>query len=103
MNYLNDKIELTIDSVEYHRNGIGGEGFYAMRLELLDKYEPGTTKTLIVTIEADEDDPDNKLNYRSCRVINPFDVTDKYRGDIIGDLLAANAKDIFNAYSDGGA
>lgn len=70
----------TVDIVraEYQRNGIGGEGFYAAVIHC-------DGETLLATITNAYDS--ENWDACSCRVVNPFDLSDHYRGDRIGDEL----------------
>jgi len=70
--------EVNIVRAEYQRNGIGGEGFYAAVIRC-----DGETLLATITNAFDSENWDAC----SCRVVNPFDLSDHYRGDRIGDEL----------------
>lgn len=71
---------ITNISVKYHRNGIGGEGFFAINFRYTDEGEdPAYGGELIGTIpDAGEDD--RTCNGR-CYIVNPGRSDLCYRGD----------------------
>lgn len=72
---------LNIISCDTQRNGVSGEPFLSILLRVEDD---DNSPILLATIEPDQNDPDRGYDYRSCRVVNPFDLSDHYRGDSIG-------------------
>lgn len=71
----NTKTTFDFSSIKYHRNGIDGEGFFVLKCNC--------NKDLILTITTTEKDEKEYLNYNNCRVINPKDLADCWRGDRI--------------------
>ncbi|MCW4051199.1 MAG: hypothetical protein NWE89_15860 [Candidatus Bathyarchaeota archaeon] len=78
-----DDIKVAIVRAEYHRNGIGGEGFYAAVIHC-----DGETLLATIPYKADGSTPDGEsFDSCSCRVVDALDLSEHYRGDVIGDAL----------------
>ncbi len=73
-------IDVVVISADYQRNGVGGEGFYAVVIRC-------DGETLLATI-AYKDDGET-FDECSCRVVDPLVLGSHYRGDRIGDELIA--------------
>lgn len=68
--------------VEYHRNGVGGEGFFALHFTFVDSTNPYCSGRLIAVVVPHEDGAKDKLKCDGrCYVVNPADPTMCYRGD----------------------
>jgi hypothetical protein len=80
-------LTVTILEQDYQRNGVSGKGFYSFRIRTV---EDGETRTLLATIEGTEDD---ELDARTCRVVDPLDLSAHWRGDSIGDALMDACRD----------
>lgn len=79
---------------QYHRNGIGGRGFFAVSFLYTDPHDERTVE-LVATIDPEQAD--------STRVIDPKDVTLQFRGDFffreIAKILAFTTKEISGFWS----
>jgi hypothetical protein len=62
---------LTINSIEYHRNGIAGEGFHMVQFDLRGSWLRTPQALTAVVFETS----------RYCAVIDPTDPNNKWRGD----------------------
>jgi len=80
---MRDEIKVDVIAADYQRNGITGEGFYAVTIRC-------DGETLLATI-AYKDDGET-FDDISCRVVNPLDLTSHFRGDRIGDELIPKLK-----------
>ena len=83
------KEKVTINGANYHRNGIGGIGFICLSISF--KNDNRETVHAIATIETDDE---KGAKYESCRIVNPVDVNDCYRGDVFGHGIADHIKGI---------
>ena len=68
--------EIKIKKLRYQRNGCAGEGFYQMLLDC-DEY-----KNIIASFTTANEDHNVVID--RCRVINPNNFNDAFRGDNIG-------------------
>lgn len=75
---MNEEIQVEVLHADYHRNGVGGEGFYAATIRC-----DGETLLAMISYKDDGETFDDC----SCRVVDPLDLTSHYRGDRIGDAL----------------
>ena len=80
---MRDEIKVDVIAADYQRNGISGEGFYAVTIRC-------DGETLLATI-AYKDDGET-FDDISCRVVNPLDLAAHFRGDRIGDELIPKLK-----------
>lgn len=71
-------IEIEVLRADYQRNGVGGEGFYAVLIRC-------DRESLLATISYKDDG--ETFDDCSCRVVDPLDLTSHYRGDAIGCAL----------------
>lgn len=62
---------LAVHQVRYHRNGVGGDGFYAVAFTY-------RRRPMLATVFDD---------HGTIAVVNPEDVNDRYRGDMFEDEL----------------
>lgn len=69
---------MTIFATDTQRNGMTGEAFLSAIISINDG---GTRLVLTMGYYADGT---GRLNPTTCRVVNPFDLADAYRGDDIG-------------------
>ena len=68
---------ITIKNVKFHRNGVQGEGFYAIHFILNgDVAKEYNGKLVGIVIPNDENEPDGR-----CYVVKPSSSKCKYRGD----------------------
>ena len=74
---MND-IDVEVMNADYQRNGVGGEGFYAVLIRC-------DNESLLATISYADDG--ETFDECSCRVSDPLDLTAHYRGDRIGLAL----------------
>jgi hypothetical protein len=74
---------MKIKNVVFHRNGISGQGFFIANIVI-------GNKELLATFA----DLDNLMQDITCRVINPKDMGDCYRGDNIAMMLHDRKKQI---------
>ncbi len=72
-------IDVEVLTADYQRNGIGGEGFYAVTIKC------DRENFLLATISYKDDG--ETFDDCSCRVVDPLDLTSHYRGDAIGAAL----------------
>lgn len=70
---------MKINSLNYQRNGVSGEGFYICQYALDGEWG------LIATFRTYNDE--RTINRETCRAIDPEDLTKCYRGDIVADEL----------------
>ena len=75
---MNRDIDVEVLNTDYQRNGVGGEGFYAATIRC-------DGQTLLATI-AYRDDGET-FDDCSCRVVDPMNLEEHYRGDAIGCAL----------------
>lgn len=79
---------------QFHRNGIGGSWFFAVRFTYRDPHDEQTVE-LIATIEPERAD--------ATRVIDPTDVTLQFRGDFffreIARALGFSSRDVAGFWS----
>jgi hypothetical protein len=74
--------------VEYHRNGVGGEGFYAIHFTFVDSTNPYCSGRLIAVVVPYEDGAKDKLKCDGrCYVVNPADPAQCYRGDMFESTM----------------
>lgn len=71
--------------LKYHRNGVSGIGFYALSFDWHDVSTKDHGHDFIATFEVDEEDQNLKLE--SCRVLNPKDIMNCWRGDNFADAI----------------
>ena len=71
-------IKVEVLTADYQRNGVGGEGFYAVLIRC-------DGESLLATIAYGDDG--ETFDECTCRVVDPLDLTSHYRGDRIGDEL----------------
>ncbi len=64
--------------VTYHRNGIGGTGYFSVSYDWNDN---GTVRSMVATIERNEDD--DGFDETSCRVMDTLDPHLSWRGDAL--------------------
>jgi len=91
---LNYKLDVCGDpckliEMDYQRNGVGGEGFFVFSCEC-------DGKKLIITVSTEDDG--ETLDYRQCRVVNPIDLDDHWRGDCFGESIKSEWKEIYARY-----
>lgn len=68
--------------VNYHRNGISGEGFYAIHFVWQDMDEPYCSGSLIATVVPHPENAKDKLKCNGkCFVVNITNPEQCYRGD----------------------
>lgn len=92
----------TITAVEFHRNGVGGRGFFNVALTMTSDgwHDPDgdgiKTHELLAIIPSDvfEDDETNPLTPERIRkgfsevfVVQPDDFRNNWRGDVIGHAI----------------
>ena len=80
-------MDFQILQLDTQRNGVSGNPFLSIVLRIDDG--DGFGPVLVLTVEQDGEDPDRGYDFRSCRVINPFDLSDHYRGDLIAERLSS--------------
>jgi len=68
---MNLNITVKVLEIGHQRNGVSGQPFYTVSFK--STYD-NQTELLIATIEEGQ-------GRATCRVINPLDITAKYRGD----------------------
>lgn len=71
-------IKVDVLNADYQRNGVGGEGFYAVAIRC-------DGQSLLATI-AYKDDGET-FDDCSCRVVDPLNLKEHFRGDAIGCAL----------------
>lgn len=71
-------IDVVVIDASYQRNGVGGEGFYAVSIRC-------DGETLLATIAYGDDG--ETFDDCSCRVVDPLVLGSSYRGDAIGAAL----------------
>ena len=71
-------IKVEVLTADYQRNGVGGEGFYAVTIRC-------DNESLLATISYADDG--ETFDECTCRVVDPLYLTFHYRGDRIGDEL----------------
>lgn len=80
-----------IMGVQYHRNGIGGEGFKAIHFKNEDRRD---LIGIVTTAHDEEGEIDLEQTRRNIKVINPMDIEDCYRGaDYYGEILLQVSED----------
>jgi hypothetical protein len=78
---------IKLNNYEYHRNGSGGDGFYAVAFTLT---EEGESTELIAVLPGGLRDYDLNEGDVPAYIINPNDPLSKWRGDKIArDLIDA--------------
>lgn len=67
---------------DFQRNGISGNPFFTLVFdwEDLDKSRPESGENFIATFETDEED--QKIIIETCRIVNPEDPLQGWRGDV---------------------
>lgn len=83
--------------LRYHRNGISGIGFYALSFEWRDIQSKESGKDFIATFEVDVED--QHMIIESCRVINPKDIMNCWRGDNFADAIQKKFAELGHKYS----
>jgi hypothetical protein len=79
-------VKLKIKKLSYHRNGSGGNQFFTCQLDLTEGKEKYTN--LIATFETEENELGfDMMQWQTCRVVDPLDITKKFRGDAIALTL----------------
>lgn len=91
-------IQIRLHEIEYQRNGISGEGFYQARF---DWKEPGEQwqKDFIATfrpleIKTPKGMYSSAVDIESTRVVDPLDLSQKWRGDHFGYALNRTLQDL---------
>ena len=80
------KNRIRINFVSYHRNGSGGTGFFACNIDLTENGQ--NFNNLIATFETEENEKGNdNLLWQSCRITNPLNLENNFRGDVIGLII----------------
>ena len=77
---------IRIKKLNYQRNGVSGEGFYQMLLDY-DEY-----KNIIATFPVTNEDQSIVLD--SCRVTDPNNLDNAFRGDDIAYYIQCKIKTI---------
>ena len=92
-------MSIKLNTQEYHRNGVGGEGFYTVAFTLTEYNE---TTELIAVIPSALRDYDLNDGGIPCYIINPANpLTSKWRGDsILSDLLQEDLWEWIDAEND---
>lgn len=73
---------IKVNAAQYHRNGISGIGFYAVRFTFID--DEAKTRSAIATIFNNDSDDAKVTGHCAVLVENSqghIDISDKYRGD----------------------
>lgn len=74
---------ITVTNVKYHRNGIGGDGFYVVRFSSV--MDDGVERGLIGMVRTGPRTDNGRFD---AYVVNPADIRDTLRGhDYFGDAL----------------
>ena len=68
---------MEIKNLTYHRNGIGGTGFFSLRYDWKDY--SGIERRMLATIERNGED--DGFDYTSCRVMDIDNPDTSWRGD----------------------
>lgn len=72
-------MKLDIKSVNYQRNGVAGEGFFAVRFDWKD--ELGKNRRMIATVFVDEDENGDYLGSEYYGVVDIDEPLECWRGD----------------------
>ncbi len=75
---MRDEIKVDVIAADYNRNGVSGEGFFAVTIRC-------DGESLLATIGYHDDG--ETFDEITCRVVNPLDLRAHFRGDRIGDEL----------------
>ena len=89
---------MRIDKIDYHRNGVGGEGFYVVKFH--DRSDSETDDKVcrrdliaVVFVQRDADGyTDAEATIQTCRiaVLEPANVGARWRGDVFApDIVKA--------------
>jgi len=79
------KTTYEIQEIVYNRNGVGGVPFFSIRFKLTE----GKTKNELLMTVPDPIADNSNIN---CCVINPNDLQNKWRGDVIGNDILSEFK-----------